>query len=175
MKFLRNDPLSRLLGTNVGLGSSIEIFAASGPHFPRERTLQQTDHRTAMAGWPMASLARWFIHRIFLFVPAHVVARYIESFRDSRHAPRRRASASAMDRSRPRLQIGTSGRICLIAQSPVDRSERWKKLLRARSPRARRRQSCRAACATVLHAPARRWADKPPRGKGVSRGAWEQT
>ena len=82
---------SRSLGTNVGLGSSIEIFAASGPHFPRERTLQQTDHRTAMAGWPMASLARWFIHRIFLFVSAHVVARYIESFRD--FPPRAKAAS----------------------------------------------------------------------------------
>jgi len=53
---------SRSLGTNVGLGSSIEIFAASGPHFPRERTLQQTDHRTATAGWPIASLALTMVH-----------------------------------------------------------------------------------------------------------------
>ena len=53
---------SRSLGTNVGLGSSIEIFAASGPHFPRERTQQQTDHRTATAGWPIASLALTMVH-----------------------------------------------------------------------------------------------------------------
>ena len=139
MKFLRNDPLSKLLGTNVGLGSSIEIFAASGPHFQRERTLQQTsqDRDGGVADSLAGAHDGSYTGCSCLFRRGPSSPDRSKASGTSRHAPRRRAQrqrrdgqdhgcgskseladASASSRSPP-LTEAKDGRNCSAQGRPV--------------------------------------------------------